>query len=68
MNAGTWGKNTIAPRGRGIEKPREVTLTFNLLTDDLPGLGSKGGGECPLLLIAILSKINYSSKKLIYTQ
>jgi hypothetical protein len=29
MNAETcWGKNTIEPRGRGIEKPREVTLTF----------------------------------------
>jgi hypothetical protein len=31
MNAGTcWGKNTIDPRGRSVEKPREVTLTFNL--------------------------------------
>jgi hypothetical protein len=29
MNAGTcWGKNTIDPRGRGVEKPREATLTF----------------------------------------
>jgi hypothetical protein len=31
MNAGTcWGKNTIDPSGRGIEKPRKVTLTFTL--------------------------------------
>jgi hypothetical protein len=31
MNAGTcWGKNTIDPRGRGVEKPHEATLTFNL--------------------------------------
>jgi hypothetical protein len=30
MNAGTcWGKNTIDPSGRGIEKPRKATLTFN---------------------------------------
>jgi hypothetical protein len=29
MNAGTCcGKNKRDPRGRGIEKPREVTLTF----------------------------------------
>jgi hypothetical protein len=29
MNAGTcWGKNTIDPRGRSVEKPREVPLTF----------------------------------------
>jgi hypothetical protein len=29
MNAGTcWGKNTIDPSGRGIEKPRTATLTF----------------------------------------
>jgi hypothetical protein len=34
MNAGTcWGKNTIDPRGRGVEKPREATLTFNLKLD-----------------------------------
>jgi hypothetical protein len=33
MNAGTcWGENTIDPSGRGIEKPRKATLTFNLLT------------------------------------
>jgi hypothetical protein len=33
MNVGTyWGKNTIDPSGRGIEMPRKVTLTFNLLT------------------------------------
>jgi uncharacterized protein Usg len=33
MNAGTcWGKNTIDPRGRSVEKPCEATLTFNLLT------------------------------------
>jgi hypothetical protein len=33
-NAGTcWGKNTIDPSGRGIEKPRKATLTFfNLIT------------------------------------
>jgi hypothetical protein len=31
-NAGTcWGKNTIGPSGRGVERPREATLTFNLL-------------------------------------
>jgi hypothetical protein len=31
MNAGTyWGKNTIDPSDRGIEKPRKTTLTFNL--------------------------------------
>jgi hypothetical protein len=30
MNAGTcWGKNTIDPSGRGIEKPGKATLTFN---------------------------------------
>jgi hypothetical protein len=29
MNAGTcWGKNTIDLRGRGVEKPREATLTL----------------------------------------
>jgi hypothetical protein len=29
MNAGTcWGKNTIDPRGRGIERPRKATLPF----------------------------------------
>jgi hypothetical protein len=29
MNAGTcWGKNSIDPRGRSVEKPREATLTF----------------------------------------
>jgi hypothetical protein len=28
-NAGTcWGKNTIDPSGRGIEKPRKATLTL----------------------------------------
>jgi hypothetical protein len=28
MNAGTcWGKNTIDPRGRGVERPRKATLT-----------------------------------------
>jgi hypothetical protein len=32
MNAGTcWGKNTIGPSGRGVEKPREVTLTLTFL-------------------------------------
>jgi hypothetical protein len=32
MNAGTcWGKNKIDPSGRGIEKPRKATLTFNFL-------------------------------------
>jgi hypothetical protein len=31
MNAGTrWGKNTIDPSGRGIEKARKETF-FNLL-------------------------------------
>jgi hypothetical protein len=32
MNAGTcWGKNTIDPRGRGVEKPRKkAPLTFCL--------------------------------------
>jgi hypothetical protein len=31
MNAGTfWGKNTIDPSGRCIEKPCKATLTFNL--------------------------------------
>jgi phosphorylcholine metabolism protein LicD len=30
MNAGTcWAKNTIGPSGRGVEKPRKATLTFN---------------------------------------
>jgi hypothetical protein len=29
MNAATcWGKNTIDPSGRDIEKPRKATLTF----------------------------------------
>jgi hypothetical protein len=29
MNAGTcWGKNTIDPSGRGIEKPRKASLTL----------------------------------------
>jgi hypothetical protein len=29
MNAGTcWGKNTIDPRGRGVERPRKATLPF----------------------------------------
>jgi hypothetical protein len=33
MNAGTsWGKNTIGPSDRGVEKPHEVTLTFFILT------------------------------------
>jgi hypothetical protein len=32
-NAGTcWGKNTIDPSGRGIEKPCKATLTFNTTT------------------------------------
>jgi hypothetical protein len=27
MNAGTcWGKNTIGPRGCGVERPRKATL------------------------------------------
>jgi hypothetical protein len=31
MNAGTcWGKNTIGPRGRGVERPRKATLPFTL--------------------------------------
>jgi hypothetical protein len=31
MNEGTcWGKNTIDPSGRGIEKTRKATLTFFL--------------------------------------
>jgi hypothetical protein len=42
MNAGTcWGKNTIDPRGRGVEKPREATLTFNLLTIAIHQLGHR---------------------------
>jgi hypothetical protein len=35
MNEGTcWGKNTIDPRGRGVERPRKATLTlfFRVLT------------------------------------
>jgi hypothetical protein len=32
MNAGTcWGKNTIDPRGRGVERPRNATLTLTHL-------------------------------------
>jgi hypothetical protein len=31
MNAGTcWGKNTIDPSGRHVEKPRKATLTLFL--------------------------------------
>jgi hypothetical protein len=32
MNAGTcWGKNTIDPRGRGVERPRKSDFTLQLL-------------------------------------
>jgi ribosomal protein L17 len=42
MNAGTcWGKNTIDPSGRGIEKPREATLTLKNLNDTSPSLQRK---------------------------
>jgi hypothetical protein len=36
MNAGTcWGKNTIDPSGRGIEKPRKATLTLTSMFSTL---------------------------------
>jgi hypothetical protein len=32
MNAGTcWGKNTIDPRDRGVERPRKATLPLPLI-------------------------------------
>jgi hypothetical protein len=42
MNAGTcWGKNTIDSSGRGIEKTRKATLTFNFHIDFLYNLYPK---------------------------
>jgi hypothetical protein len=36
MNAGTcWGKNTIDPSGRGIEKPRKATLTLTAMLENV---------------------------------
>jgi hypothetical protein len=36
MNAETcWGKNTIDPSGRGIEKPRTATLTVLTFKPDV---------------------------------